>query len=160
MRMDNEGKTSKNTMNKVGLVLLVGLAAWLLLGKNGAKLPEANSGPKVVQKSAQLLSEKSSKDWGTAAKTTNGVNFELNVTAFLPRVAGNSGYYVFLKGDGDALKDMLIGKMTLNGDVYGLNYQSDMDYFGYKEIIVVKETESQAKANTMTPIVLNGTFAQ
>lgn len=159
MKKSNKQVSSNNALYKFIGVLVMAVVVWSLFSKSASNLP-SDSGPKITEKSAQLSSTKSGKDWGTAAKSTNGVNFELNVTAFLPKVSGGNGYYVFLKGDGNTLKDMLIGKMEMSGDVYSLNYQSGLDIFGYKEIVIVKETEAQAKANNMTAVVLSGTFAQ
>lgn len=160
MKKSHKQVSSNNVFYKFLGIVVIAVVVWSLFSKNGANLTSSNSAPKMTEKSAQLTSPKSAKDWGTVAKSTDGINYELNVTAFLPKVTGSNGYYVFLKGDGNTLKDTLIGKMEMSGDVYSLNYQSGLDIFGYKEVVVVKATEAQAKANNMSAVVLSGMFAQ
>lgn len=153
--------TSASVSNNKFLVKLSVLGAiiflfWVFLSKGSIGL-QNNQPPKITQVTAQLSAGKNG-EWGTAAKTTNGIDFEVNVTAFLPKPAKGLDYYVYLKGNGAELKDLLLGKMILSGDVYSLNFKSDMDYFGYQEIVVVKETEAQSKEGKMTTVVLGGKF--
>lgn len=157
-------KSKKSSKNKdlafiyklIGLGLVIVLF-WALFSKGGPKLITQTQ-PTIIQSSAQLNSSKDGKSWATATKSTNGINFELSVTAFLPKPAKGMGYYVFLKGNGSDLSDMLIGKLELAGDVYSLNYTSGKDLFGYKDIVIVMETEAQAKEGKTTPEVIKGTF--
>lgn len=131
---------------------------WVFFMKGGPK-PQVQQVPNINQVTAQLSAGKNG-EWGTAAKTSDGVSFGVNVTAFLPKPTKGLDYYVYLKGNGSDLKDVLLGKMVLSGDVYSLNYQSDMDYFGYKDLVVTKETEAQSKEGKMTTVVLTGLFAK
>ncbi len=145
---------------KVLIVIFLALGGWFLLTKFGGK--SIQQAPKVVQSVAQLSSStKKYSGMGTATKSHDDSSSQISVTAFLPKLPKGRDYYVFLKGNGADLKDMLLGKMVLSGDVYGLNYAvPNTSLYSYKSLVVVEETEAQAQAGKMVLEVLSGSFSE
>jgi len=145
---------------KVVIILLLALGIWFLL--TGLKGKPVSQVPNVVQSVAQLSSStKKYSGMGTATKSHDDSSSQVSVTAFLPKPPKGKDYYVFLKGNGADVKDMLLGKMVLSGDVYGLNYSAtDKSLYSYKDVVVVEETEAQAKEGKMVLIVLSGSFSE
>lgn len=152
----SEGKNS--IFYKFVILAAIVLLVWVFVNKKTVKrtIPE----PVVVQSTAQLSSSTPKyAGMGTATKElVDNTNFTFNVTAFLDKPAAGMSYYVYLKGNGSDLKDKLLGRMELSGDVYSFNFASDSSTFGYKEVVVTKDTEAGSKSDKMGTVVLSGTF--
>lgn len=113
----------------------------------------------VIEASAQIISVDSKYyGMGTASKSWDETNTAFNVTAFLDKPKTGQFYYVYLKGNGGDLKDMILGKMELAGDVYSINYSSNKNIFGYKDLFITLETETDANSGKVGTPILSGSF--
>lgn len=113
----------------------------------------------IVEASAQVASVDSKYyGMGTASKSWNETDTAFNVTAFLDKPKDNRSYYVYLKGNDSDLKDMALGKMELAGDVYSINYSSNKNIFGYKDLFITLESESDTNSGKIGTPILSGSF--
>lgn len=158
MKETERSQNSSSIFYKFVILAIAALLVWSFVSKKAVKpvVPE----PVIVQSNTQLSSSTPKySGMGTAGKElVDNKNYTLNVTAFLDKPAAGFGYYVYLKGNGADLKDKLIGKMELAGDVFSLNYSSDSSAFSYKDVVVTRETEEQVKTGNIGTVVLTGTF--
>ncbi len=155
MKKQDNKVEKKSKFLKVVVLVLVVLAVCKFLGKSDFNKI------KTIESSAQMTSSDTKyTGMGTASKSWNESSFDLNVTAFLDKPKAGQFYYVYLKGNGSDLSDLNIGQMSLSGDVYAVNFKSDKNLFGYKDLIIVLQTEADATANKLGKTILSGSFAK
>lgn len=151
-------EVEKTTERKIKLLDIVILGLTLYLAYLFLTSP-INKKINVIEASAQITSGDSKYyGMGTASKTWDESNTLFNVTAFLDAPKADHSYYVYLKGNGSDLKDLKLGKMELSGDVYSVNYSTNKDIFGYKDLFVTLQPDSEVNSGKTGDPILSGSF--